>query len=67
MGPFPREFNDGEYAEEFAEFIGRPMSRYQRLENLRKRLNDCKDSTFLMLVERLLTYLPGKCLEVNII
>ncbi|XP_045131972.1 citron Rho-interacting kinase-like isoform X2 [Portunus trituberculatus] len=60
MGPFPREFNDGEYAEEFAEFIGRPMSRYQRLENLRKRLNDCKDSMFLMLVERLLTYLPDR-------
>ncbi|KAG0713374.1 DYRK-family kinase pom1 [Chionoecetes opilio] len=60
MGPFPREFNDGEYAEEFAEFIGRPMSRYQRIENLRKRLNDCKDSMFLMLVERLLTYLPDR-------
>ncbi|XP_050718667.1 uncharacterized protein LOC126999794 isoform X2 [Eriocheir sinensis] len=60
IGPFPREFNDGEYAEEFAEFIGRPMSRYQRLENLRKRLNDCKDSMFLMLVERLLTYLPDR-------
>ncbi|KAG7157807.1 uncharacterized protein LOC121879583 [Homarus americanus] len=60
LGPFPREFNDGEYAEEFSDFIGRPMSRYQRLENLRKRLNDCKDSMFLMLVERLLTYLPDR-------
>ncbi|XP_071551189.1 uncharacterized protein [Panulirus ornatus] len=60
LGPFPREFNDGEYAEEFLDFIGRPMSRYQRLENLRKRLNDCKDSMFLMLVERLLTYIPDR-------
>lgn len=60
MGPFPREFNDGEYSKEFADYVGRPMSRYQRLENLRKRLNDCKDSTFLMLVERLLTYLPDR-------
>lgn len=60
LGPFPREFNDGEYAEEFADFIGRPLSRYQRVENLRKRLNDCKDSTFLMLIERLLTYLPDR-------
>ncbi|XP_045595127.1 serine/threonine-protein kinase minibrain isoform X2 [Procambarus clarkii] len=60
LGPFPREFNDGEYAEQFSDFVGRPMSRYQRLENLRKRLNDCKDSMFLMLVERLLTYLPDR-------
>ncbi|XP_068218435.1 serine/threonine-protein kinase minibrain-like [Palaemon carinicauda] len=60
MGPFPKEFSEGEYSKEFADFVGRPMSRYQRLENLRKRLHDCKDSTFLMLVERLLTYLPDR-------
>ncbi|XP_064087885.1 uncharacterized protein LOC135202421 [Macrobrachium nipponense] len=60
LGPFPKEFSEGEYSKEFADFVGRPMSRYQRLENLRKRLNDCKDSTFLMLVERLLTYLPDR-------
>ncbi|KAK7070922.1 hypothetical protein SK128_013651 [Halocaridina rubra] len=60
LGPLPKEFSEGEYSKEFADFIGRPMSRYQRLENLRKRLNDCKDSTFLMLVERLLTYLPDR-------
>ncbi|KAK3885750.1 hypothetical protein Pcinc_010062 [Petrolisthes cinctipes] len=60
LGPFPKEYNDGEYSQEFSDFIGRPMSRYQRLENLRKRLNDCKDSMFLMLVERLLTYLPDR-------
>ncbi|XP_076047659.1 uncharacterized protein LOC143029111 [Oratosquilla oratoria] len=60
LGPFPKEFQDGEYAEEFAAFIGRPMSRYQRVENLRKKLKDCKDISFLMFVEKLLTYLPDR-------
>ncbi|CAL4058886.1 unnamed protein product, partial [Meganyctiphanes norvegica] len=60
LGPFPKEFIEGEFSDEFSKFIGRPLSRFQRLENLRKRLNDCKDATFLMLLERLLTYIPDR-------
>ena len=60
LGPFPREFDEGECAEEFSEFIGRPFSRYQRIENLRNRLNECADTKFLLLVERMLNYLPGE-------
>ncbi|KAA0188486.1 hypothetical protein HAZT_HAZT006404 [Hyalella azteca] len=58
LGPFPKEFSEGMCGEEFAEFIGRPLSRYQRIENLSKRLNKCTDMAFLLLVERMLTYVP---------
>ena len=62
LGPFPKEFMKGECAEEFLDFVGTPWNRHQRLENLRKRLNNCQDMNFLLLVERLLTYRPGKYL-----
>ena len=50
LGPFPKEFIEGECAEEFSEFIG----------TLSKRLNKCTDAHFLMLIERMLTYVSGK-------
>uniref|UniRef100_A0A6A7FT26 Dual specificity tyrosine-phosphorylation-regulated kinase 1A-like isoform X3 n=1 Tax=Hirondellea gigas TaxID=1518452 RepID=A0A6A7FT26_9CRUS len=60
LGPFPKEFSEGECGGEFAEFIGRPLSRYQRMQNLSKRLNKCTDVHFLMLIEKMLTYLPER-------
>ena len=60
LGPFPKHFSKGECSEEFTEFIGTPLSRYQRMQNISKRLNKCTDAHFLMLIERMLTYIPGK-------
>ena len=60
LGPFPSEFSKGECGDEFSQFIGTPLSQYERIQNLSKRFSKCTDLSFITLVERLLTYSPSK-------
>jgi len=63
LGPFPSEFLDGECSEEFIEFIGCPLSRYQRIQNLTRKFTKCTDLSFITLIEKLLTYSPSESMS----